>query len=96
MTPDDIRAGRKRVDELLDLAERYFIEGDAVNLDFAALAPVERDIYLHLKDHIFTAASAIHATETPESPRIIEEWEGEEVPSPPRARIREEWEEWED
>lgn len=92
MIHDDIIAGRKAIDRLLDLAERYFLDVNSVGEEFAQLTPTERDIYLHLKDHLFTAASSIHATETPDSPRIIEEGEGEEAPPEPPVRIKNEWE----
>jgi hypothetical protein len=66
MNADDIKAGRETVNRLLHLAYGYFVDGDAVNLEVAALPREELDIYLHLKDHIFTAARLAARARPPE------------------------------
>lgn len=53
---EDINRAGKRAHELLDLAIRYFSE--EVGLEFSQLSHTERDVYLHLKDHVFTLAKA--------------------------------------
>jgi hypothetical protein len=106
MNQADIDEGGETVRKLLDLAIRYFSE--EVGLEFSKLTREERDLYLHLKDHVFTAAvlaqknrEATDTTEVPnpdpvnepENSRIIEEWENEpDVPVKPPVRIIEEWE----
>src|SRR4051812_30286471 len=70
MNQTDIEQAGRRLRYLMDLAERYF--SGEVGAEVAILRPGERDIFLHLRDHIFTIAQFSHTTETPDRKREVE------------------------
>src|SRR4051794_25326112 len=65
MNQTDIEQAKRRLSFLMELAARYFSE--EVGGEVAKLTPGERDIYLHLKDHIYTLTKSVHPAETPEA-----------------------------